>query len=87
MELNIRSATENDLPAILEIYNDEILHGTATFHTKPHTIQDRAEWLTALQAEHYPCLVAEVDAEGTGERRTIGWCSLGHYNPRSAYDA
>ena len=90
MDLSIRDATERDLEAILEIYNDQILHGTATFHTQPQTIAQRAEWLAGLRAEGYPCLVAEIteeDSSGvTGGRRTVAWCNLWHFNLRPAYD-
>lgn len=88
MELNIRNATEDDLPAIIDIYNDQILHGTATFHTEPQTLDERRTWLGGLRAENYPCIVAEVvdDAPATGGTRTVGWCNLGHYNMRPAYD-
>ncbi|OJT10216.1 Dolichyl pyrophosphate Glc1Man9GlcNAc2 alpha-1,3-glucosyltransferase [Trametes pubescens] len=88
MELNIRNATESDLPAIIDIYNDQILHGTATFHTEPQTLEERTKWLKDVRAENYPCIVAEVvdDAHATGGTRTVGWCNLGHYNMRPAYD-
>ncbi|KAI0352847.1 GCN5-related N-acetyltransferase, partial [Trametes cingulata] len=82
----IRDATEADLPAILDIYNDQILHGTATFHTRPQTLDERTQWLAAIRAEKYPCIVAETADEASGETRTVGWCNLGHYNPRPAYD-
>ncbi|KAI0638291.1 GCN5-related N-acetyltransferase [Trametes polyzona] len=84
MAVNIRNTTQDDLPAILDIYNDQILHGTATFHTEPQTLEERVEWLKSVRAENYPCIIAEV-MEGT-VRRTVGWCNLWHYNMRPAYD-
>ncbi|KAI0375749.1 GCN5-related N-acetyltransferase [Pilatotrama ljubarskyi] len=94
MKLNIRDVVAEDLPAILDIYNDQILHGTATFHTVPQPLSERAEWLVRLRGESYPCIVAEVmddsdadasDGHSRGSWRTVGWCNLWHYNVRPAY--
>lgn len=87
MNLNFRDATEDDLLAILEIYNDEILNGTATFHTKPDTLAERAQWLAELKAEQYTCLVAELSGAETGTMRTVAWANLRHYHDRPAYAA
>ena len=87
MDVTFRDATEADLPAILEIYNDQILYGTATFHTEPQTLAERTEWLAALKAEQYPCLVAEISDAETGSVRTVAWCNLWHYKERPAYNA
>ncbi|KAI9056583.1 toxin-antitoxin system, toxin component, GNAT family [Trametes sanguinea] len=87
MALNIRDATESDLPAILDIYNDQVLHGTATFHTEVLTLAERAQWLQKLRAERYPCIVAEVtDDAASGSKRTIGWANLWHFKEKQAYD-
>ena len=86
MDLIFRDASEADLPAIIEVYNDEILHGTATFHTEPQTLAERTAWLENVKAENYPCLIAEVEDTATGGKRTVAWCNLGRYNVRQAYD-
>ncbi|OSD04352.1 GCN5-related N-acetyltransferase [Trametes coccinea BRFM310] len=86
MAFNIRDATDGDLSAILEIYNDQILNGTATFHTEIQTLAERALWLQKLRAERYPCIVAEVTEDATGAKRTIGWANLWHFKERQAYD-
>ncbi len=57
MEIAIRRAEEEDLPAIQRIYNDEILTGTATWDEAPWTMERRRAWF----AEHdrmSPILVA-----------------------------
>ncbi|KAI0660879.1 GCN5-related N-acetyltransferase [Cubamyces menziesii] len=84
--LKIRDATELDLPAILDIYNEQILNGTATFHTVPQLPEERAKWLQDLRAENYPCIVAEMVDETSGSTRTVGWCNLWHFKERPAYD-
>jgi|GEM_PF-3452555 len=43
----IRLATEPDLPAILDIYNDAILNTTAVYDYKPHTLEMRQAWFAA----------------------------------------
>ncbi|CDO68705.1 hypothetical protein BN946_scf184652.g32 [Trametes cinnabarina] len=86
MKLTIRNATDDDLNAILDIYNDQILNGTATFHTQIQTLEERVQWLTNLRAENYPCIVAEVTDDESGSKQTVGWANLWHYNMRQAYD-
>ena len=53
MQLNIRDTSKDDPSAILDIYNDEILNGTATFHTIPQTIAERVQWLANTQGKQY----------------------------------
>jgi phosphinothricin acetyltransferase len=79
IEIHVRPATEADVPAILEIYNYEILNGTATFDTEPKTLEDRLAWFRDLQQHPYVVLAAEVDGE------TVGWGCLQPYRPRPAY--
>jgi L-amino acid N-acyltransferase YncA len=62
----IRPATEQDLPAILAITNHAILHSTASWQTKPHTLAMRAAWLAERQVAGLPVLVAEVAGEVAG---------------------
>ena len=39
--ISIRVAEQADLPALLQIYNEEVLHGTATFDLHPKTLAER----------------------------------------------
>ncbi|KAM5534306.1 hypothetical protein V8D89_012034 [Ganoderma adspersum] len=87
MNPKFRDATEDDLPAILEIYNDQILNGTATFHTEPEILAERVQWLAELKARQYPCLIAELSDAETGTMRTVAWANLRHYHDRPAYAA
>lgn len=79
IDIRVRPTTEEDVPEIREIYNYEILHGTATFDTEPKTIEDRLAWFRELQQSPYCVLAAEVDSE------TVGWGCLQPYRPRPAY--
>jgi L-amino acid N-acyltransferase len=74
----VRPATEDDLPGILEIYNDAILNTTATFDTEPQTLEEKREW---LRETSYPYVVL------VAERRdqVVGWASLRRFRPKIAY--
>ena len=77
--MKIRAATEGDLDAILEIYNDAVINTTATFDTEPRTLEKQRAWFFAHQKNH-PVMVAE-------ESGTIqGWASLSPWSDRCAYD-
>ncbi len=76
--LTIRKATEKDLDAITEVYNEAIRNTTATFDTQPKTAEEQKEWFEEHDAKH-PLLVAE-HAKGI-----IGWASLSRWSDRCAY--
>jgi len=76
--LNIRPATQTDLPAITEIYNEAVLNTLATFDTQPKSIEEQERWLASHDARH-PVLVAEE--EGV----VAGWASLSAWSDRCAY--
>ncbi len=78
--MNVRPATQADLPAILAIYNDAVLHTTATYDEEPETLDSRARWLSEHQAEGYPVLVAERPDAGV-----VGWSSLSAFRSRVGY--
>ena len=78
--LRIRKATEQDLHAITEIYNEAILYGTATFDTELKSLNNRRLWLRQ-HSDMYPALVAET-REGV-----VGWGSLSRWSDRCAYDS
>lgn len=75
----IRDAAIADLPAIFEIYNEQALHGTATFDTEPRVLPRDEAWLTARDSKRHPVIVAEV------EGRVVGWGSLSQWSNRCAY--
>ena len=77
--LAIRSASEKDIPTITEIYNDAILHTSATFDTEIKTVDERLIWFKAHDEMH-PVLVATFHDE------VIGWASLNRWSDRVAYD-
>ena len=58
--INVRNATEEDLPAMLEIYNEIIINTMAVWHEQPHTIEMREEWFSQKKEQGFPVLVAEL---------------------------
>ena len=77
--IQIRSATEADLPALLDIYNEIILHTAAVWHYEPHTIEMRREWFMQRCAEGFPVLVAESDND------ILGFATYGSFRPWPGY--
>ena len=75
----IRDASPADLPGIFQIYDDEVLHGTATFDTIPKTPDEREEWFNAHPRDRYPVLVLE------DEWKIAAWGRLYPWSPRPAY--
>ena len=67
----IRPATEADLPAITEIYEHAVLHGTATFELIPPDLAEMTRRFRVLMDGGFPYLVAAV------EGRVIGYASQG----------
>lgn len=79
--MTIRVAREQDIARLLEIYNYEVLHGTATFDIHPKTIAERTEWFYAHNVGNHPLLVAEVDEE------VAGYACFSPYRDKEAYAA
>lgn len=74
----IRPAAAADLPAINRIYNDEVLHGTATWDETPWTPEQRERWFGQHDAST-PVLVAEVDGA------VAGFAYLSRYRTKRGY--
>ena len=77
--LTVRDAGLDDIGAIFDIYNHEVLHGTATFDTEPRVVGRDDAWLTERDRRRHPVIVAEA------EHRVVGWASLHPWSPRGAY--
>ena len=75
-ELNVREATERDLGAITEIYNEGIRSRNATFETRERTPEELRNW---LERSRYPLLIAERGGE------VLGWAAASEYRPRECY--
>jgi phosphinothricin acetyltransferase len=78
--ITVRPAVEVDLPDILEIYNEAVLHTTASYDYEPRTLEHRREWFIERQREDYAVFVA-VNPEG----RIVGWSALNPYHSRCGF--
>lgn len=76
--VDIRPAVTADLASINDIYNHYVGSSTATYQTRPMSLQDRAAWFAKHDGLH-PVIVAERN--GT----IVGWASLGEFHKREAY--
>jgi phosphinothricin acetyltransferase len=74
----IRDAIEADLPAILAIYNREVLTGTATWDLEQRTTEDHRAWFEAHRPPY--CVIVAID-----DGQLVGWGSLSRYHPRPGY--
>jgi len=62
----IRDATDDDLPAIVAIFNYAVRETTAVFSGIETDIPARAEWVAVRRAKGFPVLVAEADGRVVG---------------------
>jgi phosphinothricin acetyltransferase len=79
MEAKIRDASEIDLPAILNIYNDVIINTTAVYSEKPHTLQMRTDWFNDRKNNNFPVFVADLNGV------VAGFSSFGHFRVWPCY--
>jgi phosphinothricin acetyltransferase len=77
--LEIRPATEADLPCITEIYSHAVRYGTATFELIPPDLAEMTRRFAALREGGFPYFAAAL------EGRVIGYAYAGAYRPRPAY--
>ncbi len=74
-----RDAVLDDLPQLLDIYNDIILHTTAVYDYEPHTLEMRKQWFETKQQQGFPVFVAEEDGV------IVGFSSIGSFRAWAAY--
>jgi L-amino acid N-acyltransferase YncA len=77
--VEIRQAVYNDLPQMLDIYNDVILNTTAVYDYEAHTMDMRRQWLETKQQQGFPVFVAEEDGV------VLGFSSIGPFRAWAAY--
>jgi len=76
---NIRTSSDQDLPAITAIYAHHVLHGTGTFETTPPTQADMAARRADVLGKGLPWLVVEDAGE------VLGYAYCQWFKPRPAY--
>lgn len=76
----IRSCTENQLPEILEIFNEAILNSTSLYDYNPRTIDTMQNWYAAKKAGNFP-VIGVFDGNDT----LLGFASYGSFRSWPAY--
>ena len=71
----------SDIAATTALYQQHVLHGTASFQIDPPSIDDIESRMMALFAKEYPVLIAER-CDGV----IVGYVYAGPQKPRSAYN-
>src|SRR5882757_8406757 len=77
--ITVRECVFDDLPQLLDIYNDIILHTTAVYDYEPHTLEMREAWFKAKREQNFPVFVAEE------ENKIVGFSSIGPFRAWAAY--
>ena len=79
--MNIRDATHQDLPAIVDIYNSTVATRMVTADTQSVSVGSREKWFAAHSPDHRPLWVAEDNGV------IAGWLSFSSFYGRPAYAA
>lgn len=75
----IRKAKIEDLQQLLDIYNYEVVNGTATLDLNPKSIQEWEQWFYAHNVGNHPLFVAEIDG------KVAGYTSFSSFREKEAY--
>jgi len=74
-----RAPRPEDLPALVEIYNQGVLDRNATADLEPVTVEQRRGWFEEHAGGRFPLVVAEAGGA------VLGWASVSPYHSRCAY--
>lgn len=77
--MQIREASEADLPGVLRIYNDAVVNTTAIWNDQPTNLESRMAWLSERRQSGYPVLIAGDGAD------VLGYASFGAFRPWDGY--
>ena len=75
----IRLANEKDIPSILTIFNEALIHTTAVYSYVPATLDEQLEWYHHKVEAGIPVYVAE------DELGLLGYVTYGPFRTRPAY--
>jgi L-amino acid N-acyltransferase YncA len=79
--VRLRDAVEDDLPAIVGIYNSTVPSRVVTADPEPVSVESRLTWFREHDPKSRPIWVAEVDGE------IAGWFSFENFRKKPAYHA
>lgn len=77
----MRSATRDDLPGIVEIYNSTVASRIVTADTEEVSVESRVSWFEGHAPDRYPLMVHEDGGE------VAAWVSFERFHARPAYAA
>lgn len=79
MTIELRDATVDDLPGIMEIYNDAVLNTTAIWNEILVDLDNRKEWFKARKDRGFPVIVAIKDGAVAGYASYGDWRAFDGY--------
>ncbi len=79
MTIQIRPYSEADVPSILDIINDNILHSTSLYDYEPRSLTKQSDLLKEKIVKNFPVIVAEMDG------KIAGFGMYGEFRFRDAY--
>ena len=79
--VEIRTAQEQDLPALVRIYNHYVVNTHISFEADEHSVDSRRAWFDAFSdTGPFRLFVADIDD------RLAGYASSSRFHPRAGYD-
>ena len=85
MSFRHRTATLNDLPTIVAIYNSTVASREVTADTEPVSVGSRLAWFNEHTPERRPLWVIEATDDNSAEPAILGWISYSNFYGRPAY--
>ncbi|MGV1870457.1 N-acetyltransferase family protein [Agrobacterium rosae] len=79
MTTELRDATVDDLPCIMEIYNDAVLNTTAIWNEILVDLENRKEWFKIRKDRGFPVIVAIKDGAVAGYASYGDWRAFDGY--------
>ncbi|MFC5474182.1 GNAT family N-acetyltransferase [Paraherbaspirillum soli] len=84
MNYSHRLARQQDLPAIVDIYNSTVASREVTADTEPVSVASRQAWFDHHNPQRRPLWVVE-QAGADGQPTILGWLSYSDFYGRPAY--
>ncbi len=78
----VRAATQDDLPALTDIYNHYVVNSPITFDVRSLTVEERRSWFD----EHAPAGRHRLLVAIGSENACVGYATSSRWRPKAAYD-
>lgn len=80
-----RIARQQDLPAIVAIYNATVASREVTADTEPVSVDSRQQWFDEHHPERRPLWVIHAGGDQAAVPEVVGWLSYSNFYGRPAY--